>query len=305
MKKRLLIVGAATVVLAGCGNARLAASSKDISYEPFVPPSSVTALAKRREATADRSAAALFKRVPRPPGAVRARAPSGTDQLAISGLGVSTVDMTAARYSVWRVPGTGPAVIAYEKRHLFPHLRTEGLGSTPEGWTGYEVFGSMVNGRPPWAVSVAVEPDGGQTLVRFDAGVAWIYPRSPREVVPAGVTGIDIRGGGVDRRVTDATQVRQLVRWFDALNVSQPGPAVSCGVAIESTVTFGFRSANRAPLATAFVPSAGPTSNCDSIRFSIDGKRQRPLIDNLDELGHSFVDRVQRLLGFRFSEPRR
>jgi len=303
MKKLLLIAGA-TVALAGCGSARYTASSKDVSYRPQVPPSSVTALAHRREATADRSASALLKRVPLPPGAVRSPAPTGFDQLARSGLGVSTVEMTADRYAVWRVPGTGRALIAYERRHLLPRLRTEGLGSTPEGWTGYEVLGPVANGSPRWAISVAVEPDGGQTRVRFDAGVAWIYPRSPSEVVPAGVAEVDIRGAGVDRRVTDPNQIRQLVRWFDALNVNQPGPSVGCAAIIDSTVAFVFRSADRAPLATASVPSVGPTDNCDAIRFSVGGKRQWPLIDDLRRRGQYFVDRVERLLGVRLTQPR-
>jgi hypothetical protein len=236
---------------------------------------------------------------------VRVAAPSGFDQLARSGLGVSTVEMTADRYSVWRVPEKGTAVIAYEKQHLLPDLRTEGLGSTPEGWTGYELFGPKVNGSSRWAISVAVEPDGGQSRVRFDAGEAWIYPRSPREVLPTGVREVDIRGAGVDRRATDPTDVRHLVRWFDALNVTQPGPAVECMAIIDSSVTFVFRSASRAPLATAHVPSSGLANNCNSIRFSIGGSRQWPLIDTLLTHGHYFVDRVQRLLGVRFTAPRR
>lgn len=294
-----LVAGAVTL-LSACGGAHQMSGSYAIDYRPHVPRSNVTPLANRREREAGRAAAALLGRVPLPPGAVRLPVPSPTDQLVASGLGVSTVTMTADRYSVWRVSGSGAAVIAYEKGHMLPRLRAAGLGSTPGGWQGDEFVGPSENGSPRWSVSVTVEPDGGQTRMRLDAGVAWIYPRLPGEVVPHGVHEVDIRGAGVDRRVTNPKQVERIVRWFDALNVTQPGPAVSCALVVDSLVTFGFHAANRAPLATAHVPSSAPTSNCDSIGFSIGGTRQTPLIDNVEPRGQYLVDRVQRLLGVTF-----
>lgn len=304
--KRLALLVVVLASLCACGSSHRSVhqlGSNVIDYRPNVAPSSVTALANERERAAGRSAAALLKSVPLPPGAVRLPTPAPTSPLAQSGLGVSTVVMTADRFSLWRVPGTRHAFIAFEKRHLLPALRAQGLGSAPNGWTGYEVDGPIVNGSARWAISVQVMPDGGSTRVRFDAGSAWVYPRSLSEVLPAGVTEVDVHGAGVDRRVTNPAQVGRIVRWFDALNVAQPGPMVGCVAIIDSTVTFVFRSSSHAPLATAYVPTAGPTTNCNSIRFSIRGKEQTPLIDNLVANGHYFADRVQRLLGVRFSRP--
>jgi hypothetical protein len=136
------------------------------------------------------------------------------------------------------------------------------------------------------------------TVVRIDAGAAWIYPRSPREVVPAGVREIDIRDEHVARRVTDPAKVARIVRWFDGLNVTPPGVHVECMALIASRATFVFRSAGGAKLASAVVPSR-PADGCDAISFSIRGHEQTPLVDGV--FGRrAFVNRVQRLLGVRF-----
>lgn len=296
--KRALPLLAAGILLSACGATRHALGSSVIDYRPHVPKSSVTPLANQREARANREAARLLSRIPLPSGAVRLPAPAPTDRLAQSALGVSVVQMTADRYSIWRVPMSGQAVIAFEKRHKLPGFHEQGLGSSPDGWGGEEFDGRIVNGSASRAVAVTVVPDGSQTRVRLDAGVGWIYPRSPQEVLPAGVREIDIRDETVSRRVTDAGQVARIVRWFDSLNVAQPGPSVGCMVTAASQATFVFRSASGARLAGAVVPS-GPANNCDSIRFSVGGKRQTPLIDAT--MGkNAFVFRVERLLGLKF-----
>jgi hypothetical protein len=105
-------------------------------------------------------------------------------------------------------------------------------------------------------VTVTLAPVAGGTDLRVDVGVAWIYPRSPREVVPARVQTIEIRDRHLARRVTDPTEVARIVRWFDALNVVQPGPVVECPLLLASRARFTFRSAGGARLATATVPSS-------------------------------------------------
>ncbi len=285
-------------VLSACGASHMTGSYA-IDYRPHVPRSIVTPLADRREARAGREAQRLLSRVPLPPGAVRQRGTlPATDQLNQSALGVSIVSMTADRYSLWQVPGSGGAVIAFEKRHLPAAFHRQGLGSAPGGWASEEFTGPIVNGSPQRAVAVTVEPHDGGSLVRLDAGVAWIYPRSPKEVVPAGVREIDIRDRNVVRHVTGSAEVSQIIRWFDRLNVSQPGPTVGCVAVLSSSVALVFRSASGRRLASARIPSY-PANNCASIAFSIDGKRQEPLIDATQGRG-AFVFRLERLLGVRF-----
>lgn len=310
MKPLLLLALGLTLVLTACGAGSGPApqvtsrGSDVIDYRPHVHRSSVTPLANRREARAGREAERLLKRIPLPPGAARlGQAPPASDPLSQSGLGVSIVSMTADRYSYWRVPESGRAVIAFERRHMLPGLHGEGTGSSPGGWASEEFDGPVVAGSPKRAVSVTVEPYGGGFVLRLDAGVAWIYPRSPKEVVPATVREVDVHGGGVARRVTDPAQVRRIVRWFDALHVVQPGPAVNCPLELAARIRLGFRSAGGTKLAGAVLPSQ-PATNCNSIRFTSRGAEQTPLIDATWGT-NGFAGRVQRLLGVRFSEPRR
>jgi hypothetical protein len=138
----------------------------------------------------------------------------------------------------------------------------------------------------------------GSTVVRIDAGAAWIYPRSSREVLPSGVREIDIRDEHVARRVTDRGNIARIASWFDALNVVPPGAHVICGLLVASNVRFVFRSASGRKLATATAPSR-PGDGCAPISFSIRGLRQTPLVDAV--FGRlAFVNRVQRLLGVCF-----
>jgi hypothetical protein len=152
-------------------------------------------------------------------------------------------------------------------------------------------------------LTVAILRVAGGTDLRVDAGVGWTYPRAPSEVVPAGVRDIDIRDGRLARRVRDQAKVARIVRWFDALDVAPPTVHIYCPLILAARVTFVFRSAGGARLASAIVPSR-PANACDSIAFSIHGHRQTPLVDVT--LGRrAFVNRVQRLLGVCFRDPRR
>jgi hypothetical protein len=292
----------AAVLLSACASGHRSSSGSDvIDYRPHVPRSSVTPLANRRERRAGSEAERLLKRVPLPPGATRLEnPPPASDQLSRSGLGVSTVSMTADRYSFWRVPESGPAVIAFEKKHMLAGLRGEGGGSSPDGWRSEEFYGPVVDGSPQRAVSVTVARFSGRLVLRLDAGVSWIYPRSPSEVVPAAVREIDIRDETIDRRMTEPAKVARIVAWFDRLNVVQPGPTVGCMAIGGSPIELVFRSASGARLADAVVPSF-PATNCDSIQFSVGGKRQTSLIDATSGR-RAFANRLARLLGVQFPE---
>lgn len=292
------------MLLSACGATARPRGSSAIDYRPHAPKSSVTPLADRREHRALREAAALLRSVSVPPGSIRLwREPAGDpNDLEHAELGVSTVNMTADRWAFWQLPGSGRSLLAFERRHMPAGFRGTGRGSSPNGvwWTEFD---SPSHGwSSTHAVGFTVVPLGNRTILRIDAGVAWIYPRSPSEVVPAGVREVDVHGAGVDRRVTDRAQVAQIVRWFDALNAYQPGPSVGCMAVLSLNVDFVFRSATGRQLATALVRS-GQADNCSPIEFSVGGKRQTPLIDS--SFGqHTFASRVQRLLGVRFRVPK-
>ena len=152
-------------------------------------------------------------------------------------------------------------------------------------------------------LSITMARLNGRTVIRVDAGAAWVYPRSPREVVPAGVREIDIANRAASQQITDPAKVARIVRWFDALNIVQPGIGpVHCALLLASKVTFTFRSATGEMVAKAIAPSV-PASGCNPIEFTIHGRRQTPLIDSTPGGGRAFIERVQRLLGVRFAQP--
>lgn len=298
MKRALLLLLAAPL-LSACASSH-ASGSSEIDYGPHIQRSSVTPIAVRRERRAGRDAEALMRRVPVPLGSVRLwhQPPGDANDLSHSGLGVSIVEMTADRYSYWQLPGSGEALLAFEKRHILPGLHEVGGGSSQTARFA-EFDGPSVGGRPMQReVSLTIVPLAGRTILRIDAGVSWIYPRSPSEVVPSGVTQIGIRNFALARRVTDPGEVARIIRWFNGLNVDQPGPFVNCFAVADSNVSFVFRSKSGKRLATANAPSV-PATGCDTIRFSIGGKRQISLIDARSGR-YAFINRVERLLGVHF-----
>jgi hypothetical protein len=119
--------------------------------------------------------------------------------------------------------------------------------------------------------------------------------------VPSSVREIVVRSPKAFVTVTDPANVARIVRWFDALPITPPGVVLSCPLTLAATIKLAFRTATGVRVATAAVPATRAWV-CDTIGFTIHGRRQTPLIDPL--WGHSFVDRVQRLLGVRFSNRR-
>jgi hypothetical protein len=288
------------LLLVACGSGHRA-PSRAVDYRPLEPGPDVTKLANQRERRAGREAEKLLRQLSLPPGAVRLRAPALSNRMANPGLGVSVMNMTAARFSLWRVPRSSKSVLAFEKRHMLSGLRSAGGGSGLDGFASAQFFAPIVRGLPSQReVSVTVEPRRGGSTLRLDAGVSWIYPRSPQEAVPAGVHAIDIHGGGVDVHVTARRTVARILRLFAALHVAQPGPAVGCALVIAPHVHIAFRSAGGATLARA-ATDGSPATNCNSIEFAIRGKRQLPLIDA--RMGrYTFIEQLQRLLGHHFSD---
>jgi hypothetical protein len=311
--KRLLLLGTAVLlVLTACGGSHKSA----VLLGPIpasAPVRSVHAIANARRREALREARKLLGRVVLPSGAIRLRrlprdAHGGDDVLGHSWLGVSVSTKFAETHAFWRVGLPLSRVVRFLTAHATAGLRWG--SSARDGGPGppneIEAFyGRLVGGRPVQRLlSFAVVRLAGRTVIRVDAAAAWIYPRSPREVVPAGVREVDIEGGGVSRKVRDSASVARIIRWFDALNVVQPGQGrVGCRIGAPYHVPFVFRSSTGAKLASAIVPSE-PADGCDAITFKIGGTQQTALIDATPGGHKAFVDRVQRLLGLRFKTVR-
>ena len=205
-----------------------------------------------------------------------------------------------AIHRFWSVRMPLKAVIRYLRVHRLPGFRTTGAmwySDKPH----YLAMGSVspAASRVP-SRFFTVTPVGlpGRTIIRADAQVVWVYPRSPSEKIPTGVHRIDIKVPHHGRavRVTHSAKVARIVKWFNALPISPPGVDTPCLDVRRARTTVSFRSADGALLALATVPltSAG---TCDPIGFTIGSHVQRPLIDV--PLRASFIERLQNLLGLQ------
>jgi hypothetical protein len=189
----------------------------------------------------------------------------------------------------WSVRKPLAAVAAFVRTH-----RPSGLGGS--GAT----YGSNVPHYLMWSFS---SPPGryldvtavalpGRTVLRADALVSWIYPRSVSERIPPATREIVVRSPGLSTRVTDPAKVAEIRRWFDALPVSPPGVAIACPLQVAPRITLSFRGAEGTRLAHATVPDTRAWL-CDPIGFTIGGRTERPLIDH--PFGKSFARRLERI----------
>jgi hypothetical protein len=200
----------------------------------------------------------------------------------------------------WISHATASAAVAFEKAHVPAGFSYSGGGRNSDGTRTTLMFDSPPHGVATRILAVAISQRKTRTIVRADAQVVWVYPRSPQEVVPAGVREIDVKSPHVNRRVTDPAAVAKIVRWFNRLPLSPPGQSAPCGPIPVTPVSLVFRSAHGSRVASANVPS--PRAGiCAAIDFAIHGKPQLPLIDN--PRGVSFASRLQDVLGVRFRPP--
>ncbi len=290
MKRLLVALGVFALVLTACGaGAPSAARTPKTSAHKT---EDVHALAKARKRAAQRKAKKLLREFALPAGAGPLRPRSVPDGLlAHSGLSTPGSGKLAARHGFWQVPRPLSSVVAWVKRHPPSGLKLRSRARLPGTHPGAVLQFSFHKRR----VAVTLVRLPGRTAVRVDAGAVWTYPRSSQEALPAGVTTIDIRSERATTHVTDSQKVAQIVDWFDALPVVQPGAHVICPlVAVALPVTFDFRSSGGALLARATAPAIGPSTQCAPVQFSIGGEKQTPLI------GGTFVLRVENLLGVRF-----
>ena len=264
----------------------------------FAAAPSVTSVAAAREQAANAKADRLLDRIRLPAGAHTTR--TVPPSLRHVNLGTSVITMFAYRHRVWKLHEPVAAVVSFVKQHAVRGFRNDaGCGLTCLNFDQAPVHGWPM--QRMYAVDIARQ--SGWTFVRLDAAAAWNYPRSPLEAVPSAVREVDIRGAGVVRTVTARSNVARIVTWFDRLNVNPPGDSVICGPNFGVPVTFTFRAAGRARVASAVVPSEG-ADGCNPISFSIGHTAQTPLVDY--RYGkYAFSSRVQHLLGVCFRDPAR
>jgi len=131
-----------------------------------------------------------------------------------------------------------------------------------------------------------------------------LQPGSHSGWVSQGVAEIDIRGGGVSQRVIDPSQVSQMVAWFNDLKRNTKlsplhnGQHYLCAGGYALNVTFTFRSASGAELATANSAPLRAASYCSPVLLNRAGQPQTYLVDRNSANG--FVGRVGRLVGVKF-----
>jgi hypothetical protein len=112
------------------------------------------------------------------------------------------------------------------------------------------------------------------------------------------VTNSPIHARPVSRRVTDSSQVKSVIDWFDSLK--PPGKtSYGCAGGPASEVTFTFRSANGAELAKAY-SAALAAASCDPIHLTVHGQQETFLVDSNQKM--ALINRVGRLLGIKFRQ---
>ena len=211
--------------------------------------------------------------------------------------GTALVEM----HRIWKVRLPLARVLAFEKTH-----RPRGSSATGYG-TGYHwstiTSQQLMFSFPAFAGRISSrELDfdldalrGGWTRIRVETQDTWVVARSPSEVVPSGVTEVDVGS----HRVTDRGKVAKIVRWFDALPIVQPGAVFHCpALTYGPVIRLDFRNEAGAVLARArmsirFMGGSLVSTPCTGIQFSIDGRPQTALV------GGRFFVRVERLLGVR------
>jgi hypothetical protein len=296
--KRLSVLAIALVLAVGAQAA--GATSQAANTTVLKSGSNPDAIAAARQREAGRKAERLLRRVVLPSGARRMSRQAGNSLFGGVNLGANEYVQYEYRHAFWRVPRPFKSVVAFLKRHPPPNFRFAGEGNAETyPYHGVWFDGRSIGGHLPSRLLVALVRLQGATAIRVDAGVVWIYPRSPSEVVPATVSEIEISWQHLTRTVTDPAKVAHIIRWFDALYVRQPHTTVYCRYIKYVPVTFAFRSASSTEVASAIVPSI-PSSSCNAIQFTIGGTTQTQLIDSTPLNGHCFAHRVAHLLGVRF-----
>lgn len=290
MKRLLLPAGALVLVVTACGaGARPAPQLTRVGAR--VP--TVRVLVAERMRAAVREARELEREFVPPPGALPD--PSRHDHGGILNRpDYRPFGETAAARRYWRVDEPLAAVVTFLRAHDPRHFTRLGsaYGTERPGGSRYLMRTLDWNGSRYLDETIVARP--GHTVIKVDTQVAWVYPRSPREIVPAATRRIVVHAPAWSLTVTNPAKVERIVRWFDALPVLPPGMPVACPLVLSPKLMLSFRDAAGAGLARARVPTTS-AGICDPIRFKVGGRTRRPLIDQ--EHVEGFGRRLERLLG--------
>jgi len=295
MKRWSLPASALVLVLIACGAGVKPAPQV---AEAGARVASVRTIAARREQVALREAKSLLRQFVPPRAARRIQQPRHYAG-ALRRSGMQPLGELVDVHRFWSVKKPLKTVIAFLRAHRlqgFEHF----VGSWgPPRKPHYLVMSSRAGNRYFNVTSVGLPR---RTVIRVDAQVEWVYPRSPGEKVPAATSEIDVRAPKASVDVKSPAEIARIVRWFDALPISPPGVAVPCPLEVAPDITLTFRDARGERLARAKVPP-GFAWICDAIEFSIGGTQQKPLIDRPHHRG--FTLRLQQLLGVQLLHTHR
>jgi hypothetical protein len=300
MKRWLLPASALVLVVTACG-AGAKPAPRVTEVRARVP--SVHVIATRRKCAATRSAHRLLREFVPPPGARPTRQPREHGGV-LRGSGWSPIGEVVGVHRFWRVHKSLSAVGTYVRTLRIRGLARQGAihGTLAPHYLSWSFSGPPGDERRSLDVTAVAFP--GRTVIRVDAQVVWIYPRSPGERVPPATREIVVRAPHVSLTVTDPAEIARIVRWFDALPISPPGVALPCPLMrFLAPAKVSFRTAHGGRLAEAGVPRSPPASIWGPIRFMIGGRSQKPLIDR--SRGRSFVRRLQDLLHVQLLETHR
>lgn len=284
MKRVILPASALVLVVTACG-AGAKPAPRLSAVEARQP--SVHALAVQRKRAALGEARRMVREFAPPAGARATREPRGYGGV-LRRYGPAPLGEIVDVHRFWSVRKPLAAVAAFVRTH-----RPRGLQRSSA------TYGSNAPHYLTWSFSspsryldLTAVALPGRTVLRVDALVLWLYPRSPSERVPSGTREVVVYTPRLTTKVTDPAKVAEIRRWFDALPVSPPGIALACPLLIRPTITLSFRTADGVRLAHAAVPDARAWI-CDPIGFTIGGRTERPLIDRPH--GESFVRRLERV----------
>ena len=262
----------------------------------WIGPMDVFGHAEKRRGKAANTAAALMHAFKPPPGASRIHKPKGYGGVLISIPGPFGEFEQRTRY--WHVAADPASVVSFLQAHDKPPGFKGDCGSNPR-------FGSarcsLNAGRSRYLEFAVQRTRDGSSILRVDAQVVWVYPRSPKESVRASrVREIDFSAPKVSKHVTDPGKIARIVRWFNRIPILPPGTGTSpgCGLVQTVPVTLDFRGTGGKLLAHVSADVTEPqggTSACNPMIVTIAGASQPALYSD------NFFGRVQRLLGVTVS----
>ena len=192
----------------------------------FGPPD-MFGLVSQRQGHAAHEAAGLLHRFRPPPGATRSRAPKEYGGMILNPGRPFGEVVDRVRY--WRVQASLASVLSFVKAHDVPSGFRPGGGQKSKSAQELRYYALPVGSR--YFDITALHERNGTTVIRVDAQVVWVYPRSPKESVRASrVREIDFSAPKVSKRVTDPNAIARIVRWFNKLPIVPPGLAPLCAL---------------------------------------------------------------------------